>query len=81
MNPSENISGNTAVKEPSHKFRSEMPSGFSDLEESLDTLKGYAHTASEFIKQRPVTVILAAVAIGATAALIGSSLKSKKLSS
>ena len=47
-----------------------------DIDDTLETVRGYARTANEFIRRRPVAVLLGAVAFGAIAALISAAIDS-----
>lgn len=50
--------------------------GMEDIEKTLRTVKDYASTVTEFIKKRPLAILLGAVAIGAVVALIDSRVQS-----
>ena len=65
-------------KNPYSGSQSPQLSGADSIEDILQTVKGYAESATAFVKKRPVTILLGAVAIGAAVALIGTSMKSSK---
>ena len=70
-------SPSTLNKKPTADSTKEGKEGAEDfrIEDTLETVKGYAQTAAGFIKKRPVAILLGAVAVGAIAGAIALSVK------
>ncbi len=78
MNLNSHVSENKFNRGRGHAGTHAASSASDTIEDILESVKGYADTATEFVKKRPVTVLLGAVAIGAAVALASSSMRSSK---